>query len=388
MDFTKDIKANEPLIHSYKNSNDYIDDNMNESEDEDIKPTTLHLAVNLSWLVNWFLFAAKIVAVILSGSKAVAASLADSAVDLVSQGVLALAENYMSKHHPDYPVGRSRLEALSVIGCAFIMTVASIEGNNLIYTYYINFIFLLSIYILVVQYSCIDIYNGMNGDIPDLNVSFDLYIILGVGVVLKCLLFFYCSFIQKSLTTGKDMVEALAEDHLNDVLSNSIALLTASLAFYLPNSWWVDPAGAILISVVIIYRWCSIINEQIKKIVGHTAPQSFIDSIEELAHEHDERLKVDCTRVYFFGARYNVEMEVVLPGNMTVRESHDIALELQHKIEKIEEVERCFIHVDHDFRDGLEHKVERELVKNTYNDSELRSRKNNNINSTQKFCEA
>ncbi len=38
-------------------------------------------------------------------------------------------------------------------------------------------------------------------------------------------------------------------------------------------------------------------------------------------------------------------MEIVLPGDMTVRESHDIALELQHKIEGLEEVERAFVHV-------------------------------------------
>lgn len=58
-------------------------------------------------------------------------------------------------------------------------------------------------------------------------------------------------------------------------------------------------------------------------------------------------------------------MEIVLPGKMTVTESHDIALELQHKIESLPDVERAFIHVDHQKRDGLEHKVERELVRST-----------------------
>jgi divalent metal cation (Fe/Co/Zn/Cd) transporter len=59
----------------------------------------------------------------------------------------------------------------------------------------------------------------------------------------------------------------------------------------------------------------------------------------------------------------NVEMEIVLPGNMTVRESHDIALVLQHKIERLPDVERAFVHVDHNKRDGLEHKVERKLIR-------------------------
>jgi hypothetical protein len=56
-------------------------------------------------------------------------------------------------------------------------------------------------------------------------------------------------------------------------------------------------------------------------------------------------------------------MEVVLPGTMTVIESHDVALALQHKIEMLSDVERAFVHVDHQGRDGLEHKVERQLVR-------------------------
>lgn len=43
---------------------------------------------------------------------------------------------------------------------------------------------------------------------------------------------------------------------------------------------------------------------------------------------------------YHFGARYIVEMEVVMPGGMTVAESHDIALALQHKVEALDDVER------------------------------------------------
>ena len=37
-------------------------------------------------------------------------------------------------------------------------------------------------------------------------------------------------------------------------------------------------------------------------------------------------------------------MEVVMPSRMTVQESHDIALVLQHKVESFDEVERAFVH--------------------------------------------
>jgi divalent metal cation (Fe/Co/Zn/Cd) transporter len=90
-------------------------------------------AKTISWLVNGILFFAKAVVYILSSSKAVMAALVDSAVDLVSQAILAIAEIYMAKFSPNYPVGRSRLEALSVIACAFIMITASIVGKFLLF---------------------------------------------------------------------------------------------------------------------------------------------------------------------------------------------------------------------------------------------------------------
>lgn len=289
--------------------------------------------------MNWFLLIVKAICVWLSSSKAVTAALVDSVVDLASQAVLSLADRYIGRHSPDYPVGRSRLEALSVLACASIMIMASIE---------------------VIQFSIVDIISGINGTVPDLLVDKYLYIILGTGIFLKLIIYVYSKWV--SLQVSSDSLEALIEDHFNDLISNSAAILTASIAFNFDQVWWFDPAGAIVISLVIIGRWMQLMGEQVKKIVGHTAPQKFIEEVEEIARKHDPRLSVDCTRAYHFGARYNVEMEIVLPGIMTVMESHDIALALQHKIESLDDVERAFVHVDHQERDGLEHKIERMLV--------------------------
>jgi divalent metal cation (Fe/Co/Zn/Cd) transporter len=171
-------------------------------------------ATSASWGVNWFLFIVKIIVVILSSSKAVVAALVDSAVDLVSQGILSLAELYMSRQHPDYPVGRSRLEAISVLGCAFVMCVASIE---------------------VIQFSVVDLYNGIMGHEPVLEVGVAMYVILGIGILMKFFLYIYCQWAKRILKS--DMLEALAEDHFNDVISNSVAILTAAIAFEIKKAW-------------------------------------------------------------------------------------------------------------------------------------------------------
>ena len=70
---------------------------------------------------------------------------------------------------------------------------------------------------------------------------------------------------------------------------------------------------------------------QVDKIVGISAPEDFIDRLESMAAVHHERLSVDVIRAYYFGARFLVEVEVVMPADMSVRDSHDIALILQHK---------------------------------------------------------
>jgi cation diffusion facilitator family transporter len=298
----------------------------------------LSWAFTASWAVNWLLLIAKTYIYLISNSKAVLASLADSAVDLASQVVISLAEHYMGKASPLYPVGRARLEALGVIGCACIMSMASLE---------------------VLQFSAFDLYNGLaKGERPQLDLGLMIYIVFSVGTVLKLLLYFYC----ESLKGRSDSMAALAEDHLNDVISVAGALVTAVIASHWKEEWYVDPVGAIVISLWIIWRWVHLTYSQVKKIVGYSAPPEFVQSIEGLAHSHHALLTVDCTRAYHFGPRFNVEMEIILPGEMTVTESHDIALDLQHKIEALEDVERAFIHVDYRSRDLPEHKVERMLL--------------------------
>jgi len=54
-------------------------------------------------------------------------TIAHSAVDLASQVVISISEHLMQQKSDHYPVGRSRLEALGVIACASIMSMASVE---------------------------------------------------------------------------------------------------------------------------------------------------------------------------------------------------------------------------------------------------------------------
>ncbi|GBF97913.1 cation diffusion facilitator [Raphidocelis subcapitata] len=294
-------------------------------------------AQGLSWVVNIALLVAKVYAFVLSGSKAVMASAADSAVDLVSQMVISYTDWQMTRADPRFPVGQARLEALGVLGCASVMAVASFE---------------------VVAQSGEALWSGFaQGEPPQLDLGLTLYVVLGAAILLKAVCYAVCVVLQDK----SDSMLALAEDHLNDIASNLGAVGAAAATAALPEAWWIDPVSAMLISAWIMWRWYSIAVTQVHKLVGRGAPAEFVEQLKELADAHHENLALDCIRAYHFGSRYLVEMEVVLPADWSLRQSHDVALLLQHKVEALEDVERAFVHTDYERRCEPEHKVERTL---------------------------
>jgi len=152
-------------------------------------------------------------------------------------------------------------------------------------------------------------------------------------------------------------LEAVAQDHFNDVLSNGVSLVALLLALYSKKLWWCDGVGAILISVYIIHSWYETGREQIEHLTGKSAPAEFMEELMHLAEHFDERLLVDTCRAYHFGPKFLVELEVVMPSDTLLKESHDLGMELQYEIEAREEVERCFVHIDYESRDYDEHVV-------------------------------
>jgi len=105
---------------------------------------------------------------------------------------------------------------------------------------------------------------------------------------------------------------------------------------------------------------CIYISEQIKLLTGHTARPDFLKKITWIAlNHHPDILLIDTVRVYHFGNNFLVEVDIVLPEHMSLRQSHDIGESLQLKIERLEEVERAFVHLDYECEHdpNSEHKV-------------------------------
>jgi cation diffusion facilitator family transporter len=152
-------------------------------------------------------------------------------------------------------------------------------------------------------------------------------------------------------------LEALALDHWNDSLSNIVACIALAAAYYSTLLNWLDPIGAIFISFYIIYSWYITGKEQIEHLIGRAAPEDFLTQVHEIASSFDERMQVDSIKAYHFGPKFLVELEMIMPETTLLLESHDLGMDLQYEIEALEEVERCFVHIDYERRDYDEHVV-------------------------------
>lgn len=291
-------------------------------------------AIKISLVVNLLLLASKIAVSLVTGSMSILAATADSLIDIFAQLVLMLGDAFMNEQDTaKYPAGKTKLGSLSVLACAALMGIASFA---------------------VIGVSISRLYEGLhNGDIQLVVVDWPTAGGMVAVIVSKTWLWLYC----RKLRHVSETVMALAEDHRNDVVSNMMAVATAVVSTLHSSIWCIDPLGAIAISVYIIANWCDIAATQVNYIIGRTAPPELYQQIADLSKEVllNAQGFADIVRAYHFGSNFMVEVEIVLPATMNVRESHDLALTLQMGIERLEVVERAFVHVDYEARLVDEH---------------------------------
>lgn len=109
-----------------------------------------------------------------------------------------------------------------------------------------------------------------------------------------------------------------------------------------------DPIGAILISLYIIFCWLKQLREHVRNLSGYKAPPDFLQKITWLTLQHSPLIqKIDTVRAFHFGTSFLVEVEIILPETMSLKEAHDIGDSLWYKLESLPEVERAFVHLDY-----------------------------------------
>ncbi|KAF9186776.1 hypothetical protein BGZ51_000852 [Haplosporangium sp. Z 767] len=296
------------------------------SEMEEKNLLKLKIAIYGSMGVNVFLFMLQLYAAISSSSLALFATMADSFMDLLSGVILLYAARASTKSNWfKYPSGKSRMETAGTIVFASLMATVSLQ--------------------LIIESVRTLMEHNEKPPIPGtLAIAF-----VGVALASKFCLFLYCKAISKYNTAN-----ILAMDHRNDLLVNGLGLAASLLSRY---SWWLDPAGAILVSLIILRSWVWTAYEQVQLIVGKSADPTFLKKLTYIALTHHRKiLQVDTCTAYHAGNNLFVEVDVVMAPDTPLIESHDISESLQIKLEALPNVERAFVHVDYETSHAPEHR--------------------------------
>ena len=267
----------------------------------------------------------KIAVAVYSGSLAITASAVESTLDVLSNSIIwCSARIARRKNVRKWPIGKSRLEPVAIVIFAAVMGVSALQ---------------------IIISSVQDIIKvSADGTSKTLNIDAVAYGSLGAVLAVKSALFFLFFAYRASAS-----IAALAQDSLNDMISDVAALIAIVIVVQVPGAWWVDPMTAMLISVFLIYTWVRTGREHVIGLVGYSANKTQLAQITYLAMNHDARvLQVDTVRAYFVGLRLLVELDIVLPAAMPLREAHDIGEALQLDVERLEYVERAYVHLDYE----------------------------------------
>ncbi|XP_043692154.1 metal tolerance protein 11-like [Telopea speciosissima] len=286
------------------------------------------MAIRISNVANMVLFAAKVYASLRSGSLAIIASTLDSLLDLLSGFILWFTAFTMQTPNPyRYPIGKKRMQPLGILVFASVMATLGLQ------------IILESIRTLLSDEG--------EFNLTKEQVQWVIGIMLSVTLV-KLLLAVYCR------TFTNEIVKAYAQDHFFDVITNVIGLVAVLLANYIND--WMDPVGAIILAIYTIRTWSMTVLENVNSLVGRAAAPEYLQKLTYLCWNHHKAIRhIDTVRAYTFGSHYFVEVDIVLPSDMPLREAHDIGESLQEKLERLPDIERAFVHLDYEFTHKPEH---------------------------------
>ncbi|CAO3638294.1 unnamed protein product [Cunninghamella echinulata] len=321
------VNENTPLL----NNSDSI--TISETDDYNEKRSSLwmiHLAINLSFLANIALFATKVFLALFSGSMAILASAFESFLDIVSNAIIFFTVRIIrQKDYYTYPVGKSRMEPLGIVVFAVIITTSFSQ----------------------VLMSSLQRLSDPTKASEELDLSTGALILLGVNIIIKAILWFWCATIK-----GSSSVEALAQDHENDVVFS-----IASTIFPVVGIWakapWLDPVGAIILSVYIIWEWMVVLLENIRRLTGQAASADDIKQLTYFIYRFSPKITaVDTVRAYYNGDRLLAEIDIILPPECPLHEAHDVGEALQDALEMMDNVERAFVHLDYNADHEVEHR--------------------------------
>ena len=132
-------------------------------------------------------------------------------------------------------------------------------------------------------------------------------------------------------------VKANAWHHRSDAISSLPVAIVIIIASVFPKLIWLDAIGAIVVSVFIIYPSYKIFKKTILNILDESVDSETLSKIEQIALQTKDVKEVHDIRTRKTGETFFVDMHILVDGNISVQEGHDISEEVKTNLMKSNE---------------------------------------------------
>ena len=271
--------------------------------------------------MNILLLAAKGVAAIWSNSLSLIASLVDSALDLLCTLIIWTTNKLvgwkLNRLRKRFPVGRRRLEPIGILVFSIIMVISFLQ---------------------ILQESVEKLLPS--GDHETAQLPPAAIFSMVATIVVKGTIWIGCARVKTT------QVQALAQDCKTDVYFNTLSLAFPLIGNQL-DVWWLDPLGAALLSLYIIYDWASTCLENVTRLAGEASDDRTARKMLFMAWRFSPLVQgYKMIKSYHAGDGVWVEMDVLMDGKTPLSKCHDVAETLQYCTEGLSEVDRAFVTMD------------------------------------------
>lgn len=274
-------------------------------------------AIFIAIIGNAFLTVVKGIVAGLSGSSAVLSDAANSLSDML-YSLLMAAGLYMARQPADegHPQGHSRFEPLVSLFISVTMAAAGLVAMRE------------------------SVQRFLSGA-PAIEPGWPTLALTGSALG-KVVMYLLVRGIGKQ--AHSPAIRASARDNLADVVTSAAALLGVwGSGFVHPL---LDPGAGTLVALWILRAAWRIVRENLGYLTGRGAPPGVTTRIVDAASSVSGVLDVHQVIADHVGPEVRVDIHVDVDGEMTLRQAHAIADQVQARIETLPGVDLAFVHVE------------------------------------------
>lgn len=273
-----------------------------------------------SIVASTVLAAVKVITGMVGNSYALVADGIESMLDIMSSlvvwGGLRIAAQ---PANDDFPYGYGKAEALAALAVATALLGAGVG--------------------IAIQ-SVVEIRNP--GEVPE---PFTLFVLVGV-IVTKEVMFRLIDRTGKKI--GSQAMQTDAWHHRSDALTSIAAFIGITIAIYGGKGYEAtDDWAALFAAGVIAFNGVRLFRSALREILDVAPPAELVEQIREIAAEVPHVVELDKCRVRKSGLIYFVDLHVVVDGDITVAEGHDIAHRVKDALLESElSIQDATIHIE------------------------------------------